>query len=161
MKPLAHKPDPVSVSYDSLRDTLAGSWAGLGRLKHVKEVIIAHLVVCNFRMANKRMPTAKDATDVIAMARVLCAERGAPAKVIDEDVLRTMCACATAELTPVCAVLGGVLGNEIVKVITGKGEPICNVFAFEGAKTMRACFLRVPSAAAAAAASEAATEAVA
>lgn len=35
-----------------------------------------------------------------------------------------------AELPPVNAILGGVLANEILKVISLRGEPVNNVFFF-------------------------------
>lgn len=36
------------------------------------------------------------------------------------------------EVSPVCAVLGGILGNEVIKALTGKGEPANNVMLFNG-----------------------------
>ena len=36
------------------------------------------------------------------------------------------------EVSPVCAVLGGVLGNEVIKSLTGKGEPANNIMLFSG-----------------------------
>ena len=36
------------------------------------------------------------------------------------------------EVSPVCAVLGGILGNEVIKAFTGKGEPANNVILFNG-----------------------------
>lgn len=36
------------------------------------------------------------------------------------------------EVSPVCAVLGGILGNEVIKSLTGKGEPANNVMLFSG-----------------------------
>jgi len=36
------------------------------------------------------------------------------------------------EVSPVCAVLGGILGNEVIKALTGKGEPANNVILFNG-----------------------------
>ena len=36
------------------------------------------------------------------------------------------------ELSPVCAVLGGILGNEVIKALTGKGEPANNTIIFDG-----------------------------
>lgn len=36
------------------------------------------------------------------------------------------------EVSPVCAVLGGILGNEVIKAFTGKGEPANNVMLFNG-----------------------------
>mmetsp|Transcript_7983 Transcript_7983/g.10204 ORF Transcript_7983/g.10204 Transcript_7983/m.10204 type:complete len:334 (-) Transcript_7983:153-1154(-) len=37
-----------------------------------------------------------------------------------------------AEVSPVCAVLGGVLGQEVIKALSGKGEPARNVLLFDG-----------------------------
>ena len=36
------------------------------------------------------------------------------------------------EISPVSAVLGGVLGNEVIKALTGKGEPANNILMFSG-----------------------------
>mmetsp|Transcript_8334 Transcript_8334/g.17400 ORF Transcript_8334/g.17400 Transcript_8334/m.17400 type:complete len:375 (-) Transcript_8334:262-1386(-) len=36
------------------------------------------------------------------------------------------------EISPVNAVLGGVLGNEVIKALTGKGEPANNILLFNG-----------------------------
>lgn len=36
------------------------------------------------------------------------------------------------EISPVCAVLGGILGNEVIKALTCKGEPANNVMLFNG-----------------------------
>mmetsp|Transcript_16054 Transcript_16054/g.38543 ORF Transcript_16054/g.38543 Transcript_16054/m.38543 type:complete len:355 (-) Transcript_16054:174-1238(-) len=36
------------------------------------------------------------------------------------------------EISPVCAVLGGILGNEVIKALTCKGEPANNIMLFNG-----------------------------
>ena len=43
-----------------------------------------------------------------------------------EKTLRLLLDTALSELSPVCAVLGGLIGQEITKAIAGKGQPICN-----------------------------------
>jgi ubiquitin-like 1-activating enzyme E1 A len=48
------------------------------------------------------------------------------------DSLASLASTATAEVSPVCAVLGGVLGNEVIKAISGKGEPANNVLLLDG-----------------------------
>lgn len=40
--------------------------------------------------------------------------------------------CVNADLTPVCAVLGGFLAQDIVKVVSTHNEPIYNIFTFDG-----------------------------
>jgi len=49
-----------------------------------------------------------------------------------EETLRKWAALARAEVSPVCAVLGGLIGNEVIKVISGKGEPANNALLFDG-----------------------------
>jgi len=39
---------------------------------------------------------------------------------------------AQCELAPVCAVVGGILGQEIIKAISGNEEPLNNFFFYDG-----------------------------
>jgi ubiquitin-like 1-activating enzyme E1 A len=48
---------------------------------------------------------------------------------------------ATAEIAPVCSVLGGLVGNEIIKTLTGKGEPANNTLLFDGTSCKAYTFL--------------------
>jgi ubiquitin-like 1-activating enzyme E1 A len=41
---------------------------------------------------------------------------------------------ANTDLVPVCAILAGIMGQEVVKAISQKDEPICNYFCFDGAE---------------------------
>jgi ubiquitin-like 1-activating enzyme E1 A len=45
---------------------------------------------------------------------------------VRETTLKLLAETSFSELSPVCAVLGGLIGQEIIKVIAGKGQPICN-----------------------------------
>jgi ubiquitin-like 1-activating enzyme E1 A len=49
-----------------------------------------------------------------------------------DEELKDLASILDAEMSPVCAVMGGVIGNEIIKAITGKGEPANNVLLFDG-----------------------------
>ena len=49
-----------------------------------------------------------------------------------EEDLASLAKAGMAQLAPVCAVLGGMLGNEIIKVISGKGEPANNTILLDG-----------------------------
>jgi hypothetical protein len=76
---------------------------------------------------------------------------------------RMLAVCARAEFAPVCAIVGGMVGREVIKVISRKDEPVCNWFAFD-ALTMAGIETLIPPgfatrpAAAGAAAAAAATE---
>jgi hypothetical protein len=36
------------------------------------------------------------------------------------------------DLAPTCAILGGIVAQEIIKIVSGKGQPLSNVFTFDG-----------------------------
>lgn len=54
------------------------------------------------------------------------------AELLSAEECQRLAAMANAELVPVCAVLGGEIGNEIIKCISGKGEPANNTLLFDG-----------------------------
>ena len=48
--------------------------------------------------------------------------------------VREMWSMRDAEISPVCAILGGMVGQEVVKYISMKDEPICNFFLYDGSE---------------------------
>ncbi|XP_065184971.1 SUMO-activating enzyme subunit 1-like isoform X2 [Sycon ciliatum] len=48
--------------------------------------------------------------------------------VVPNDLLRQ----CIAELSPVCAIVGGVLGQEVIKAVSGKDAPLNNFFLYHG-----------------------------
>lgn len=62
---------------------------------------------------------------------------------LDEE-LNTLIKAGMAQVAPVCAVLGGMLGNEIIKVISGKGEPANNTLLLNGSICKAWTFLVKP-----------------
>lgn len=63
---------------------------------------------------------------------------------LPEDTLAALAKAGMAQVAPVCAVLGGILGNEIIKVISGKGEPANNSLLFDGRTCKAWSFLIQP-----------------
>jgi ubiquitin-like 1-activating enzyme E1 A len=43
---------------------------------------------------------------------------------------RGLAKAAAADLSPVCAIVGGILGQQIIKVVTAKDEPFKNFFFY-------------------------------
>jgi ubiquitin-like 1-activating enzyme E1 A len=48
------------------------------------------------------------------------------------QVLDSLITAGMAQVAPVCAVLGGMIGNEVIKYISGKGEPANNTLLLDG-----------------------------
>lgn len=47
------------------------------------------------------------------------------------DMLLERLLAGRREFPPVCAIIGGILGQEVIKAISGKGDPIKNFFFFD------------------------------
>ena len=88
----------------------------------------------------------------VAFAEAELGRRGVP---FDEAAVRRSRVAARAPLAPVAAVLGGILGQEVVKAVSGKGAPTNNLFAFDAATGAGVAFSCNPNAAAAPAAAAA------
>lgn len=64
---------------------------------------------------------------------------------LTKTALEELSLIATSEIAPVCSVLGGILGNEIIKAISGKGEPANNTILFDGVVCKAWTFLVQPT----------------
>jgi ubiquitin-like 1-activating enzyme E1 A len=88
-----------------------------------------------YHRQTKEWPTAANAEDFVKLIREwiqVTSPTLLEHELLQEDALTQLAATATAEVAPVCAVLGGMLGNEVIKAISGKGEPANNTVLFDG-----------------------------
>lgn len=90
--------------------------------------------------------TADDFTETITSWIKETASSLAGNEVLTAKALEELAACATAEIAPVCSVLGGILGNEVIKAISGKGKPANNTILFDGVSCKAWTFLVQPKA---------------
>lgn len=84
---------------------------------------------------NGAWPTADNAADFATKIQEWIATNSPTLKdnpVLTTDALQDLAKIAAAEVAPVCSVLGGILGNEVIKAISGKGEPANNTLFFDG-----------------------------
>jgi ubiquitin-like 1-activating enzyme E1 A len=51
---------------------------------------------------------------------------------LTKEALVTLARQASSEVAPVCSVMGGLIGNEILKVVKGEGEPANNTLLLDG-----------------------------
>jgi hypothetical protein len=64
-------------------------------------------------------------------AEHVCALAQLPSDLLDGARLAALEAHAAPALAPVCAILGGLIGQEVVKVISGKDTPIDNCLCLD------------------------------
>lgn len=56
--------------------------------------------------------------------------QGIPPAKIPDDVLSRLADAGTQELPAVSAIVGGILGQELLKSVSGKGAPVDNFFFY-------------------------------
>ncbi|KAK3808468.1 MAG: SUMO-activating enzyme subunit 1 [Benniella sp.] len=128
-----------SQSYDSLASTLETTWGNpkpkVLRRK-VSPLLFAIQVLWMFQQKHDgRLPLISNEEDLDEIFS-LRDERLKSAEVdsgfVDDDLLRTLVTSATAEISPVCAIVGGFLAQDILKTLSGKDAPLLNYFLYNG-----------------------------
>ncbi|KAF9576261.1 hypothetical protein EC968_009823 [Mortierella alpina] len=132
---ISHK----SQDYDSLSSTMQTCW-GFPKPRVLKRKVsplfFAIQVLWLFQQENNgRLPQSNSEEDMASMFR-LRDERLKTAQVdptfVEDDLLQTLVSTATAEIAPVCAILGGFLAQDILKTLSGKDAPLLNYFLYNG-----------------------------
>eukprot|EP00462_Mataza_sp_D1_P025955 CAMPEP_0175127644 /NCGR_PEP_ID=MMETSP0087-20121206/4495_1 /TAXON_ID=136419 /ORGANISM="Unknown Unknown, Strain D1" /LENGTH=1019 /DNA_ID=CAMNT_0016409633 /DNA_START=13 /DNA_END=3072 /DNA_ORIENTATION=- len=83
---------------------------------------------------NGRLPkpdSKEDAEAVLQLAQAVAATFEVETSVETDDTWLHLARCASAQLAPMAAFLGGVMGQEVLKAITGKFTPIDQFFYFD------------------------------
>lgn len=91
--------------------------------------------ILEYQSRTSSWPSADKACDFVQVVQEWIAEDAPEFKeleILKADALTKLASMALAELSAVCAVLGGVIGNEVIKAISGKGEPAHNVLLLDG-----------------------------
>lgn len=128
--------DPETIEYPSLETALAVPWDELkNRWGPVDPTFVRYRLLSLFHESAGRPAVATDGAELFALGQQTLATEGytTAAKLtgFTEAMAHQLAATAQAELAPVCAVMGGVLGQEIVKFVSSKGKPIENVYVFD------------------------------
>nr|AHA87176.1 ubiquitin-activating enzyme [Gracilariopsis lemaneiformis]AHA87177.1 ubiquitin-activating enzyme [Gracilariopsis lemaneiformis] len=83
-----------------------------------------------FASRHSRLPSA-DETDVKLMTELYAElSESKKSKRTNTKLIERVANTASAILGPVCAIVGGMWGREVIKIVSGKGEPLNNLFFF-------------------------------
>ena len=129
----AHQPLQLQL----LQPTFISGYMDFTKFGRDAQLHLARLAVWEFQQQHRALPrlhSAEDADALVALARsILEANRSSPAfgsVELDEAVVRNVSLYARAELSPLCALFGGVLAQEITKQ-AGKYTPMTQWFHFD------------------------------
>lgn len=93
-----------------------------------------------FQVQHGRLPRPADASDadaLVALARGIN-ESATDKADLDEAVLRQLASGSSGELNPMAAMFGGLVGQEVVKAVSGKFHPIFQWFYFDSVESLPA-----------------------
>lgn len=98
----------------------------------------------------KQWPEPSAAADFVQVVQQWCKDTGMPETMqqeqpcLQKEALEHLCQVSTAELAPCASVLGGLVGNEVIKALSGKGTPANNTVLLDGSSGKAWQFLLQP-----------------
>ncbi|CAO2141718.1 unnamed protein product [Urochloa humidicola] len=122
------------LTYCSLQEAISVPWNNLP--KRTAKLYFAMRVLENYELSEGRTPgetTLSDIPAVLARRKDMCDKMSLSESQIPSALLERLLAAGKKEHPPVCAILGGILGQEVIKSISCKGDPIKNFFYFDAA----------------------------
>jgi len=120
------------ICFPSLEESMSVRWSSLPR--KTTKLYFALRIIEEFEQAEGRQPghvSSADLESVLILQKKLCEEQGLSESRIPDILLERILDAGTRELPPVCAIIGGILGQEVIKAMSCKGDPIKNFFFFD------------------------------
>lgn len=124
---------PQKESYISFREALTHSYGATLRpklLKKVSPLLPLTLALLDYRDKHGRHPNPDDA-DFSVLARTTVKSQGLPEGLLTEDVVQDFLQGCQSELSAVAAIVGGVLSQDVLNVLSGREVPLQNMFIFD------------------------------
>ncbi|URE12515.1 ThiF family [Musa troglodytarum] len=122
------------LSYPRLEDAILIPWRNLPR--KVSKLYFAMRVIEKFELSEGRNPgelSNFDLPAVLKLRKELCDAQSLNESHVPETLLERILVAGPMLYPPVCPILGGILGQEVIKAISGKGDPLKNFFYFDAA----------------------------
>ncbi|KAL5635896.1 hypothetical protein ACGC1H_004635 [Rhizoctonia solani] len=127
-----------SLTYPSLRESFGHSWRGLSK-RQTKELnpstVFSVLALWDWESRNATRVNASAATELRRIVTELIESAGVNAQsgpIPSAATIESLCSTAGHEFSPVCAIVGGFLGQDILKALGAKEPPISNFLVFDG-----------------------------
>lgn len=104
------------------------------KLNKISRVLWSVLILWKFQQEEKRLPTANeiDMAKLKSLKDSLFTSNNINVSTVTDEFLRTFTLSITAELSPVCAILGGILAQDILNTLSQRELPINNFFLYDG-----------------------------
>ncbi|KAJ7696031.1 SUMO1 activating enzyme subunit [Mycena rosella] len=135
----AQKNIKLSATYPPLSDALTHRWSSLTK-RQTKDlnpaVVFAILALWEHQKVLGQLPTGPDdVAELESMANAMISAADVKKQVLEtipSDLIQTLSETARTEFSPVCAIVGGMLAQDILKTLAARDPPIANFFTFDG-----------------------------
>ncbi|KAL2539628.1 SUMO-activating enzyme subunit 1B-2 [Abeliophyllum distichum] len=120
------------LEYLSFEEAISIPWRSLPR--GLSKLYLVLRVIEQFEEIQGRTPgeiSTADFLNVQKLRKELCQIHFMNESEIPDSFLQRLLAGGARESSPVCAIIGGILGQEVIKAISGKGDPLKNFFLFD------------------------------
>ncbi|XP_024518819.1 SUMO-activating enzyme subunit 1B-1 [Selaginella moellendorffii] len=119
----------LTKKFPSFEDVSSVPWNCLP--KRISKLFFAMRVLEEFVQATGRQAGPENLPELLALRTQMCSKQGVADSLIPESLLAGLAGADGTEFPPVSAILGGILGQEVVKALSGKGDPLRSFFYFD------------------------------
>eukprot|EP00301_Raphidiophrys_heterophryoidea_P026638 c9243_g1_i3.p1 GENE.c9243_g1_i3~~c9243_g1_i3.p1 ORF type:complete len:259 (+),score=64.61 c9243_g1_i3:305-1081(+) len=125
------EPAPVQVQFGAVRDVYLAPWSTIPKVRRLSKLWLAASAYAHVVLDQGNKPQASDLLSAVqTKATMLAVQAQLPESFLSNDDVSVVCDLRANEVGAVCAVLGGIIGQEVVKIVSGVGAPIHNIFCF-------------------------------
>ncbi|KAF8964179.1 hypothetical protein BDZ97DRAFT_1904495 [Flammula alnicola] len=129
----------TTVTYTPLASAIRHRWSRLTK-RQTKEInpalFFAILALWQFQSLHSNLPNdAKQANEIETISNSLISEADVNKQVLAKEprnLIDSLSTTANHEFSPVCAIVGGMLAQDMLKSLGGREPPIANFFVFDG-----------------------------
>ncbi|PRP80425.1 SUMO-activating enzyme subunit 1-like [Planoprotostelium fungivorum] len=123
--------ETVTVKFSSFEEAMTQrDWS---KMRRTPSLYFGLSFIHQFKNREGRGPSVHEKEDEGKMRDIAVQtfkEKGLSVDVLPQDFISQLVANASSEISPVSAIIGGILGQEIIKVLSGKEEPLSNFFFY-------------------------------
>jgi len=134
---------PKTVAFKQMRESkLAPEFmiSDFAKMDRQEQLVVGFEAVDAFAKANggaMPMPANKEhAAQVVALAKDINSKAGNLVSELDEKLISLLASNARGDLSPMAAVLGGVVGQEVLKACSGKFMPIMQWLVYDATECL-------------------------
>ncbi|KAJ3070096.1 hypothetical protein HDU98_006858 [Podochytrium sp. JEL0797] len=132
---------PKTLKFASLKDSLKAPefcFSDYAKFDRPPQLLVAFQALDAFRTAHGVLPLPRNeshATEVLNNAKAINAQSATPID-LDEKLIKELAYQARGDVTPMAAVLGGLVAQEVLKACSGKFSPIFQHLFFDSLESL-------------------------